>query len=348
MSANEMTIRPVHPDDAADLYALVTHTAVVPNILQLPYKMRRETDAWVRQADPNRHRLVAVINGRVAGSASLMLMGNPRLRHLGRLGIMVHPDVWGQGVGSALMAALMNLADNWFDLKRVELEVYTDNEPAIHLYKKFGFAIEGERHMAAYGNGRFQNDYVMARLRNLPPNRGDSPPPQPPRAPRPATIEVRPIDEADIPALHAMYNMPEVGRTTLQYPSQEISRSEQRYHGDFPGLYRYVAVGDGKVIGGASIHHYQNPRRMHSGGLGMMVHRHYWGMGIGTHLMDALLDLADNWLNLKRIDLEVNTDNPSAVRLYENFGFVIEGTKQLHTVGDGRWADSHFMARICD
>lgn len=38
--------------------------------------------------------------------------------------------------------------------------------------------------------------------------------------------------------------------------------------------------------------------------------------------MTAILDIGDNWLNLKRVELEVNTDNPVAVHLYEKFGFV--------------------------
>ena len=71
-------------------------------------------------------------------------------------------------------------------------------------------------------------------------------------------------------------------------------------------------------------------------------------MSIDTQLIDAVLDLADNWLNLKRIELEVNTDNLAGVRLYEKSGFVIEGTKRFHTYGDGRWADSYFMARVRD
>jgi L-phenylalanine/L-methionine N-acetyltransferase len=41
------------------------------------------------------------------------------------------------------MQATVDLADKWLNLTRLELEVYTDNEPAIRLYKKFGFAVEG-------------------------------------------------------------------------------------------------------------------------------------------------------------------------------------------------------------
>jgi putative acetyltransferase len=129
-------------------------------------------------------------------------------------------------------------------------------------------------------------------------------------------------------------------------PSQEFSRAAERVNNSPPGTYRLVAEANGRVIGMIALHQSTNPRMCHSAGLGMMVHPDYWGQGIGSQLMAAILDLADKWLNLKRVELEVNTDNPAAVHLYEKFGFVIEGTKRRHTYGGGRWADSHFMARI--
>lgn len=111
-------------------------------------------------------------------------------------------------------------------------------------------------------------------------------------------------------------------------------------------MYRLVAVADGQIVGSISLMQHQNPRRSHSAGLGMMVHPDLWGKGIGTCLMESILETADYWLNLKRIDLEVNTDNQAGIHLYKKFGFIIEGTMRKHIYGDGRWADSHFMARL--
>ncbi len=71
------------------------------------------------------------------------LPNNPRRRHVGQIGMAVRDDWPGKGVGSALMQAADDLADKWLNLIRLELEVYTDNEPAVRLYKKFGFAVEG-------------------------------------------------------------------------------------------------------------------------------------------------------------------------------------------------------------
>lgn len=162
----EVIVRPVHPDDAVDLYAIVSHPAVARTLLQLPSMEVSETFEWIKKKQPGRHRLVADAQGRVVGSGSITQFQNPRLAHAGALGLMVHPDYWGQGIGSALMTALLDLADKWLNLQRVELSVFTDNEGAIHLYQKFGFVIEGRRRMVAYGDGRWLDDYVMARLRN--------------------------------------------------------------------------------------------------------------------------------------------------------------------------------------
>ncbi len=71
----------------------------------------------------------------------------------------------GRGVGTALMAALMDLADNWYNLRRVELTVYKDNPQAIYLYQKFGFTIEGTHAAFAFREGEYVDALTMARVR---------------------------------------------------------------------------------------------------------------------------------------------------------------------------------------
>jgi putative acetyltransferase len=263
---------------------------------------------------------------------------------------MVHPDFWRQGVGTSLMTAVLDLADSWLNLLRIQLEVYTHNEAAIHLYNKFGFEVEGTKHQAVFGDGRYFDTLVMARLRHLEwfDNQPEEPPPRP-RKPRPEISQViirPPLNPGDKEDLYTLFRHPEVGRTTLQLPSQEISKTRERLETVVPGLYRYVAEVDGRVVGNATLHQSQNPRARHVADLGMAVHPDYWGLGIGSRLLEALMQLADNWLNLTRVELEVNVDNPAGVRLYHKFGFEIEGTHRMHAYGDGRMADSYFMGRI--
>ena len=59
----------------------------------------------------------------------------------------------------------MDLADNWLNLQRLELTVFTDNEPAVRLYKKSGFEIEGTLRRHIFRAGKYVDVYSMARLR---------------------------------------------------------------------------------------------------------------------------------------------------------------------------------------
>ena len=81
---------------------------------------------------------------------------------------MVHADYQRRGVGTRLMEALLDIADNWLMLVRVELTVFADNAGAIALYEKLGFVIEGTKRAAAIRNGRYMDEYMMARIRRLP------------------------------------------------------------------------------------------------------------------------------------------------------------------------------------
>lgn len=84
----------------------------------------------------------AIRNERVVGWCDVFPEGNPRQSHRGSLGMGLLPEVRGQGVGSRLLTAVLDRAKT-FGLEKVELHVYTSNEPAIALYKKFGFEQEG-------------------------------------------------------------------------------------------------------------------------------------------------------------------------------------------------------------
>jgi putative acetyltransferase len=84
-------------------------------------------------------------------------------------GLSVAREFQRRGVGSALMAAICDYADHWAGVLRLELTVYTDNEAAIALYRKFGFVIEGTHRAYALRNGEYADAYAMARLHPRPP-----------------------------------------------------------------------------------------------------------------------------------------------------------------------------------
>lgn len=160
-------------------------------------------------------------------------------------------------------------------------------------------------------------------------------------------LRIRRAETEDCSAIHEIFSSPKVFAGTLQLPYPSIEHWRQRLAAPGDGIYYLVAVVGDRVVGMLSVQTFPNrPRRRHVGAIGMCVHDEWQGKGIGMALMEAGIDLADNWLNLIRLELEVYTDNEPAIRLYERCGFEREGTLRGHAFRDGRYVDSHMMARL--
>lgn len=171
---------------------------------------------------------------------------------------------------------------------------------------------------------------------------------QPPRfslsAPDMGGVLVRAMEPRDVDALHAIMLQPSSRTLTLQLPYHPAARWQDAAT-PRPGFHSLVAEIDGVVVGNLGLHLGSN-RRSHVGDIGMAVHDGYRGRGVGRALMHAMLDLADNWLNLVRLELQVYVDNAPAIALYASSGFVIEGTHRAYAYRDGAWADAYSMARL--
>ena len=159
-------------------------------------------------------------------------------------------------------------------------------------------------------------------------------------------IQVRAREPRDVEALAEIFNCPGVIAGTLQLPYQSVESRRERLARQAPDAYSLVAEIEGRVVGNLGLHLEPAPRRRHCAGIGMGVHDDFQGRGVGTALMTALVDLADNWLGLRRIELSVYTDNPAAIHLYEKFGFVVEGTARHYALRNGVYVDVYMMARL--
>ncbi len=160
-------------------------------------------------------------------------------------------------------------------------------------------------------------------------------------------LSIRHAEPGDYEAIQRVMAGPKAVWGTLQVPFPSVERWRKRLSEPPDGLYGLVACVEGEVVGHIGLHTFPDrPRRRHVGQIGMAVRDDWQGKGIGTALMAAAIDLAENWLNLCRLELEVYTDNEAALKLYQKFGFTIEGRLVRHAFRDGQFVDSFMMARL--
>ena len=160
-------------------------------------------------------------------------------------------------------------------------------------------------------------------------------------------IVVRRAEPGDADAIHATFMGSKATAGTLQLPYPSVDEWRKRL-ASFPQEdYLLVATIAGDVVGNLGLHAAsKSPRRRHVGSVGMAVRDDRHGRGIGTALMHAAIELADGWLNYRRLELTVYTDNLAALALYRKFGFAIEGTCMAYAFRDGQYVDAYAMARI--
>lgn len=166
MPSTEILIRAIEISDAAAFARINGQESVAAMTLQMPYQRVDEVQQKLVPS-PQQRTLVAEIGGEVVGIAGLTILGR-RQTHIGAIGMGVDEHAQGRGVGTVLLQALLDLADNWYNLRRLQLEVYVDNAIAIRLYEKHGFEIEGTHRAFALRRGQFVDAYSMARLREGP------------------------------------------------------------------------------------------------------------------------------------------------------------------------------------
>ena len=160
-------IRATEPADYAAIRETMAQPLAYAGTLQVPMPSAEMWKKRLAELPAGDHTLVAEVDGKVVGNIGLHAIQKSRRRaHAASIGMAVHDVHHGKGVGSALMQAMLDLADNWLQYTRLELTVYVDNAAAIALYKKFGFEIEGTHKQYAFRNGQYVDSYSMARIRN--------------------------------------------------------------------------------------------------------------------------------------------------------------------------------------
>lgn len=159
-------------------------------------------------------------------------------------------------------------------------------------------------------------------------------------------ITIRRAEPEDFVAVQAIYASPRAQAGTLQLPFPSLDLWRQRLQAVDPNAHVLVACDGDDVIGQLGLYVSANPRRRHVGDLGMGVRDDRQGQGVGGKLLGAALALADGWLQLRRVELQVYADNAAGIALYRRHGFAEEGRHRDYAFRDGAYVDAVSMARL--
>lgn len=171
----QLTLRRAEPDDAARLLAYLNQMAgesenvtFGPGEFELSVEEERAILQQVAES-PTGLYLIAEVAGEIAGTLTFSTGKRPRLRHFGEFGTSVLRKYWNLGVGSHMLAYLIDWARQTGTIRKINLRVRVDNHPAIHLYEKYGFVHEGRITREFYLHGQFVDVYVMGLQLDPPP-----------------------------------------------------------------------------------------------------------------------------------------------------------------------------------
>lgn len=110
---------------------------------------------------PNTIMIIGIVNNEIISVAQVSGQFRKRIEHNAEIALSVRKSHWHQGVGSHMMASLINFSKGTNTIKNLSLGVKASNTNAIKLYEKFGFQKVGVHKNFFNVNGEFDDEILM-------------------------------------------------------------------------------------------------------------------------------------------------------------------------------------------
>jgi RimJ/RimL family protein N-acetyltransferase len=112
---------------------------------------------------------------------------------------------------------------------------------------------------------------------------------------------------------------------------------------DTPNTKMFVGTVDNEIVLVCDVRAAGRSRIAHVGGVAITIKRAFWGLGIGSIAMQAMIDFAKSTGVLRMLSLEVREGNERAIALYKRFGFVEIGRHKARINVRGTYYDEILM-----
>jgi RimJ/RimL family protein N-acetyltransferase len=163
-------------------------------------------------------------------------------------------------------------------------------------------------------------------------------------------IRLRGVEKEDLPNFVAWMNDPEVIEGLLVFwPMSSVDEArwlESLGGREQPEKPLAIDARDGedwKHIGSCGFHNFE--WKIRTAEIGISIgDKSVWNQGYGTETVRLMLQTGFETLNLNRIYLHVNANNPRAIRSYEKCGFVHEGRLRQAVYQHGSYQDLLVMS----
>lgn len=375
-------------DDLPYIHEILIAPEVMWGTLQVPSRQLGPLmNQWQIGVD-NAFDIVAEIvsgpdKGRVVGNCGLH-RGSGRRNHVASLGMAVHPDFHGKGIGTSLMSKALEIAEKWWGILRVELEVYEDNVRARRLYEKFGFQVEGRKRDYVIRKGAYVNGLVMGKIFKEGILYGESPLPggvdgdenaasschragrnvdsgiSEPLSSTGAKAgalegEVRAPRPSDAESLYRFYSDPRVSRNADYLPWAPPSLMKISSDLETPSpVHVFIYAEKDNILGQVSLTCHAN-RMVRMGTVTVLLCQSQdlsrcdsssLSRGVAGLLVGKVVELSEDWLGLHRLELQTYPDEMSLISALEEHGFQLEARVKLASLRDGVYEDKLIWSRI--
>lgn len=109
-----------------------------------------------------------------------------------------------------------------------------------------------------------------------------------------------------------------------------------------------IGEADGMPVGVLTFQGGNKPRTKHAGDFGITVLKDYWGLGVGSILIETFLDWAKKTKIIRKIGLRVDIANKRAISIYKKFGFKKEGKISRDSMINGKFRNAYIMGLEID
>ncbi len=274
---------------------------------------------------------------------------HPWAKHVGRFAMMLLKDVWGEGLAQELLR-LAEVQAQSIGVTRIEAEVRAFNDRGVALYKNAGYKIEGTRKKAAFIDGKYNDEYFIAKILN------EKFPKWTPPTLTTNRLTLRAITLDDAPSMFEYAKNPNMTKFVLWEPHQSLKDTAngiknyffQKYDNLEPEAFAITLKSDpSKIIG--TVGTWFNSEKSQCMEMGYALSEEYWNQGILTEAANEVIrycfeEYSNTIAPVNRIQAHCKLENAASARVMEKVGMQYEAVHRQRVFSKNRFWDMKVYA----